>query len=486
MMTTRTSTSALYAAVVTNWWILFRPKSLRARLAWLAALLLCLIQLVLSIAFYHFTSNWLHDELDQRLMTTAAQVAAGLNNGERLDPEDVRFRLDQGSPATAAFLRERRFFMRVLDRATGSVLGASASYNLPITPLVREGGVSFETLISDSADVSIRVYTLPLEGRNPLVLQTGESLEEVMEIQTQILRLLLLMLLATALLALGSGWFLATRALRPIEAITRTARDIGEHALSRRIDLKLPDDELGKLAQTFNKMLDRLESAFQRQRQFTADAAHELRTPLSIMQTGLDVVLAQDRKSEDYREALEGMHEEVERLSRLTGHLLTLARADTDTLAIEPRSMDLSFLLNTVTDQVEVSAEQKQITIERCIPPDVTLKGDEHRLIQLTLNLLGNAVKYTSPGGKITLKLIQENGHISFMVADTGVGIPPQHLAHVFERFYRVDRARNREQGGFGLGLAIAQHIAHLHGGKISVTSQLGLGSEFTVTLPVS
>jgi signal transduction histidine kinase len=204
------------------------------------------------------------------------------------------------------------------------------------------------------------------------------------------------------------------------------------------------------------------------------------------MQTGLDVVLSQPRTTSDYRATLENMHEEVLRLGQLTTHLLTLARADAHILTIEPRPVDFSLLLNTVADQVAVAAEQKQIAIQRDIPPSISIKADEDRLIQLALNLLENAVKYTPAGGSITIKLAASNGQVCFSVADTGVGISPQQLRHIFDRFYRVDRARSREQGGFGLGLAIAQQIAHLHGGEISVASQEGAGSVFMVTLPGS
>jgi heavy metal sensor kinase len=430
--------------------------------------------LALSAAFYRFTSNWLLYQVDQNLMTTAAQIAAALDDGEPMEAEDFQF-----GAGSAAFLRERRFFIRVFDRGTGDILDTSYSDDAPVTAQARNGSAAFETL-----DSLIRVYTLPLRNSQQLALQVGQSLEAVNQTQTQILRLLGLMLVATALLALASGWFLANRALIPVNAITRTARDIGEKDLSRRIDMPLPEDELGQLAQTFNGMLDRIEGAFQRQRQFTADAAHELRTPLSIMQTGLDVVLAQKRTAKDYRTTLENMQEEVVRLSQLTTHLLTLARTDSHTLLIVLRRVDLSLLLNTVADQVMVAAEQKQITLQRDIPPSIYVEADEDQLIQLALNLLENAVKYTPVGGSVTVKLAKSNGQVCLSITDTGVGISAEHLPHLFDRFYRIDGSRNRAQGGFGLGLAIAQQIAHLHGGEIKVDSQMGIGTRFTVILP--
>ena len=460
---------------------------MRVRLALLAALLLCLIQLVLSIAFYGFTSNWLYQQVDQSLMTTATQIVAALHDGEQLEADDLRFQFDVGNQATAAFLREQRFFIRAIDLSTGEILNGSTFYDVPVTEQARSSTANFETLDATSDDgTRIRVYTLPLEEGAQLALQIGQSLDEVSQTLAQILRLLLLMLVLTALLALVSGWFLANRALIPVNAITHTAQEIGEKDLSRRIAMNLPDDELGQLAQTFNRMLDRIEGAFHRKRQFTADAAHELRTPLSIMQTGLEVVLSQPRTAADYHTTLGTMREEVLRLSQLTTHLLMLARADAHTLTLERRPVDLSLLLHTITDQVALAAEQKQISLQRDIPPNIRLKADEDRLVQLVLNLLENAVKYTPAGGSITVKLGESNGEVNFSVADTGIGIAPQHLPHIFDRFYRADKARSRQQGGVGLGLAIAQQITQLHGGNIAVVSQLGVGSEFTVTLPSS
>lgn len=204
------------------------------------------------------------------------------------------------------------------------------------------------------------------------------------------------------------------------------------------------------------------------------------------MQTGIDVVLSQARDAAQYRAALEAVQEEAQRLTSLTVGLLTLARADSHTLTLNREVTDLSLLINTVIDQVTAVAEQKQITIQREIVPCLALNMDEGRIIQLALNLIENAVKYTPEGGAVTVIVVQTGDTVSLSVADTGPGIPPEYLPRVFDRFYRTDRSRSRDQGGVGLGLAIAQHIAQLHGGEINVWSQVGVGTRFTVTLPVS
>ncbi len=474
-------------ARVINWWTRLSPKSLRARLALLSALLLCLIVLVIGLIFYALTSEWLLAQIDQTLTVTGNQVATGLIDPEEPLPiQPLPAQQTAATEAAQAFLQEQGYFVRVLNLETGAILIRSTAFDPPLPEASRRDGPYLETLSIGAEAAPVRVYTLPMPRVQPYAVQVGQSLEELQETQGQMLRLLAFMLIPAATLAAFSGWLLAQRALIPVNVITQTAQAISQDDLSRRIQPGLPDDELGRLAQTFNHMLDRVQSAFTRQQQFTADAAHELRTPLSIMQTGLDVTLAQPREAEAYRTMLESMREEVRRLGQLTGQLLLLARADAHTLPFEPRPTDLSLLLHTVVDQIEVAAGEKQIALRRDIPTGCQLMGDEDRLIQLMLNLLENAVKYTPEGGTITVTLQQVPGYVHFSICDTGIGIPPEHLEHIFDRFYRVDRGRSRQQGGVGLGLAIAHQIARLHGGEITVTSQPGQGSTFTVRLPVS
>lgn len=456
------------------------------RLTLIAALLLCLTQAVLSLVFYALTSDWLVRQVDQSLITIGTQTAASLDNdGEPFDADDLNFQFAGINDVTAAFLRERQFVLRVID-ASGATVSNSTFFDLAVAPPLLSQNAYFESVNTLSGDTTVRLYTLPLVNHPTLALQIAQSLEALIQTQGQIMRLLALLLVATAILAGLTGWFLASRALIPINAITRTAQKISEQDLAQRIALDSSDDELGQLAGTFNRMLDRLEAAFQRQRRFTADAAHELRTPLSILQAGLDVTLAQPRTATDYRSTLENLQEEMQRLTQLTGQLLQLARIDNHQATGIMRPTNISLLLHTITDQMAAAARQRQIALHSSIPPDVVLPADADQLIQLTLNLLENAVKYTQPGGSVTVTLRELGDQVCVSVSDTGIGIAPQHLPHIFDRFYRVDRARNRQHGGTGLGLAIAQQIVQLHHGTITVVSEPGRGSEFTATLPIA
>ena len=463
------------------------PSSLRVRLALLAALLLCLIQLLLSTIFYGVISDWLYQQVDQSLQTTAVQVSTTLNSTDTNSSDDLNFQFSGENKAADAFLREQSFFIRVIDQQTGDIVDESATYNAPVTTSARNAAPQFETLtLQDNSAQLIRIYTLPLEQPSHLALQIGQSLQSVEQTRLRTLSWLGLMLGATALLALGSGWLLAHRALIPIEAITQLANQIGESDLSQRIDLQLPNDEVGRLAQTFNRMLDRIQDAFQRQKRFTTDAAHELRTPLSIIQIGLDVNLSHPRTAEQYRETLVSIQEEVERLTQLTSNLLILARADSRSQPMNYQRLDLSELLRTVVDYISAAAQQKGIAIELDIPPGVEINADEDRLIQVAINLLDNAVKFTPEKGHIAITLRRQPSAAQFTIADSGSGIPAADLPHIFEPFYRADRSRTRSAGGLGLGLAIAHEIVQLHSGSIAVVSEPGQGTQLTVTLPTS
>ncbi|MDI9637086.1 ATP-binding protein [Geitlerinema splendidum] len=485
MMNTKINTSARYAAPGINWWMRLSPKSLRSRLALLAASLLTIIQIGLSVAFYQFTLQGLITQLDNNLITVATQVNAMLDNGEDFNENDINFQFDDSGIAAQTFLRDRLFFVRVVDTGTGRILAENTDYGVPIHPL--SDHAAFETLRAETSPVeAVRVYSQRIDRDGRYALQVGQSLSDIEATQLQLINLVIISAFVTAGLGGGIGWLIAQRALKPIKALTQIARSMDEHDLSTRITTELPNDEIGQLGAVFNQMLDRIEAAFLRQRQFTADAAHELRTPLAIIQTGLDVALEQMRTPEVYHAMLDNLRSEVTRLTKLTTTLLTLARLDTSNFQLSRQVCDVSVLVETVADQMQFAAREKGIDIERNIQEGITAWLDENRIIQLVVNLLDNAIKYTPEGGSITVSLSQQDGTLQLRITDTGIGISAEHLAHIFDRFYRVDRARSRQQGGFGLGLAISQQIAHLHGGQIDASSTIGSGSTFIVTLPTS
>jgi len=447
--------------------------------------LLSSIQVVLSFAFFQITSQWLTTQFDENLKTVSVQVSGTLEDVENADEDDINFQFDESSIASVTYLRDRLFFIRVIDLSTGAILDESQRYPIPVHIPANAQAIETFALQSDPQQV-VRIFTQRFGQNDQYGLQVGQSFNDVLNTQRQILRLLIVSVGLTAVLSALSGWFLAQRALQPVKALTRIAHEINERDLSRRITTPMPDDELGQLSGVFNQMLDRIEAAFQRQKQFTADAAHELRTPLSIMQTGLDVALEQERTSNVYQNVLENLRGEVVRMTHLTTSLLMLARSDTQQMALKRQPTDLSLLLHTTADQFTAAANYKHIIISRHISASIVVNVDEERFIQLALNLLDNAIKYTSEGGMITVTLIRLDGRVRFDISDTGIGIPTDQLAQIFNRFYRVDRARTRAQGGFGLGLAIARQIVELHSGTITASSQIGIGTTISVTVPIS
>ena len=312
------------------------------------------------------------------------------------------------------------------------------------------------------------------------VIQVAQSLDNVNDTLEHLI--IVLLVIMPLLIALGSvgGYLLAAHALAPIDAITRTAQRISSRDLHERLNLPATGDEVGRLAATFDMMLSRLEAAFQRERQFTADASHELRTPLTAMQTIVAVTRKQRRSPQEYEQALDDFGAVSKRLGHLVDDLLRLARGD---VAIETalKPVDMTILLHGVSDAMLPLALDKGLSLSCDVPDGLELLGDGDNLVRMFVNLLDNAVKYTDRGN-ISVRARPLDDDIEVIVADTGIGVAPEALPYIFDRFYRVDQARSTT--GSGLGLAIVQSIVQAHQGTISVESKVGAGTSFTVTLP--
>ncbi len=329
----------------------------------------------------------------------------------------------------------------------------------------------------------LRVLILPVLDNGQVMgwVQVNQSLQPVQDALKFLLTALIIGTLALGLFAALGGYLLAGRALSPIDHITQTAQKIaGGEDLSARLNLPDSGDEVSRLAATFDAMLARLDGSFRRERQFIADASHELRTPLTAMQAILGVVREGVRPSSEYRLAMDDLAVETDRLRGLVEDLLRLARGeDSPTLSREP--VNLSHLLTDVIDSLRPLAEAKDLALHSQVTEGLSINGDMDALIRLFVNLIDNAIKYTEHG-EITVSARAEGNEIIVNVMDTGIGIPPKHLPHIFDRFYRVNPAR--PSGGAGLGLAIAWQITHFHGGRLEVISTQGQGSVFTVILP--
>ena len=335
-----------------------------------------------------------------------------------------------------------------------------------------------------SSEFRVRVFPIVRDGAAVARLEVGLSQDEATESLQTLLAVMVVAYPLTLGIAVLGGTFLARRALSPVDEITALARRVSAEDLGQRLDLDLRDDELGRLTRTFDGMIERLDDAFRRQKRFTADASHELRTPLTVIKGQVEVALQQERSSHDYRDVLQAVNHEVERLIGLAGSLLMLARADANEIPLALESVGLDGLVAGVVDHMRPAAAEKQIAIDVAGGPEVAARIDENLIIQLLLNLLDNAVKYTPDGGKVAVGWNATPDRAELWVRDTGIGIPAEHIDHVMDRFYRVDDSRSRSRGGVGLGLAISHWIAEAHGGALTIASTAGEGSTFTVTLP--
>jgi heavy metal sensor kinase len=330
-------------------------------------------------------------------------------------------------------------------------------------------------IITDSAIVNGKRYTIQ-------VATDTTSFSLVLQ------RLKWLLLISTPLaigLALAGGYWLSSRALIPVRKITEAARSIGGDELSRRLDSPQTADELQFLVETLNAMLARIESSFKRMTQFTADASHELRTPVAIIRTTAEIALRQKRNEVAYQKALQEILEEAECTSSLIDDLLTLARADSATEQFALSPTNLCDVIETAFSKTKFLASEKGVSVSlELAHRNAWIEGNQEALVRLFLVLFDNAIKYTPAGGRVSAVLDVVEGATVFRIQDSGIGIPTQDLPHIFERFYRADQTRSRKHGGFGLGLAIAKWIADAHTAEIRVQSAAGQGSVFTVHFP--
>jgi heavy metal sensor kinase len=311
-----------------------------------------------------------------------------------------------------------------------------------------------------------------------------ERAEVEQEFQTVVF--ILLACIPFALLLIGAvGYWLARKSLAPVSQLNRLAEGITAQKLDHRLPVTHPEDELGRLTKTINAMIERLERSFQEIRRFTADASHEMRTPLTAIRAETELALNKSLSLEEQQQMLISVVEECERLTRLTDQLLTLSREDAGGTHHVRALVDLAALVHNVAETMKPLMEAKELRFEIAGQMPYAIDGDAARLRQVFINLLDNAIKYTPNGGSVTIQLSQEGDKAFVRICDTGIGIAPEHQPHVFERFYRVDKARSRAEGGTGLGLSIARSIIQSHDGEISLTSELGKGTTIVVALPI-
>jgi heavy metal sensor kinase len=457
--------------------------SIRWRLTLWNTLALAVLLLGFSALVYAMMAHALYEQVDRALLAEAEQLRRDERLQGQTDSPAARKRLAYWIDE---FQEHERFFCVVYD-ARGEVYLKTAELadgSVPPAPRSGSGGAKF----SDQSLPTIgrqRVLTARLRvGAEELtVLHLGPLADVDHELHE------LLVVLATAVpfmlvLSAALGYGLARKALRPVDQLHRQTAQITAERLYRRLPVHNPGDELGRLAQTINAMIARLERSFAEIRRFTADASHELRTPLTAIRTEAEVALSKALTADESRLLLGSILEECERLTRLTDQLLDLAREDAGAKQPTSQRLDLSALIGRVVETLRPLADARGLDLRWEAGEPLWLHGDEGRLRQVCYNLLDNAIKYTPEGGLVEVRLSRRGSDAVVVVRDTGIGIPPEHLPRVFDRFYRVDRARTRAEGGTGLGLSIVRSIVAAHGGTVELSSTPGQGTTCTVTLP--
>lgn len=392
-------------------------------------------------------------------------------------------------------VQEKHFMVQVFN-ADGSFAGKASNLAAPI-PLSDEARRSEHpagNAVIETLHVGGRTYRVATHPRRELwgdpVTLYSQALMPLDAVHARERRLLV-WLVCCGMVVLGAGafaaWHLSRQWLRSVSNLEEAARGLSSSELGlRRLFVPADDAELAALAASFNQLLDRLEGAHVTQQRFTADASHELRTPLTVLRGEIEVALRRPRSAEEYREVLISNKEEIERLSRLTENMLALAHVDVGEAITQRELVNVSELCASVVGKLQTMAAEKRIALhhEDASEGPLSVNGDRLALERVMLNLIENAVRYTPGGESVTVRVSKLPPWIEIEVIDTGGGIAAEHLPHLFERFYRVDKARSRAHGGSGLGLSIVKALVEAHGGGVSVRSEVGKGSVFTVRLP--
>jgi heavy metal sensor kinase len=464
-------------------------RSIRFRLTvWYAGLLALLLVLFGGSTWFGL-AHYLHRSLSDSLARQAEQIGENFlldvqTSGERYVIDEIN---EHYSP------EQNDHFVRV-TRADGSSLYVSG---IPIhkgfdpsqvsaSPPVSAGAGSREEHLPGGGELLI--YSLPFTARDGsrFVIESGAPYDAIENTLRGLLLTLALGLPVVIAIAVGGGYWIMRRALLPLDEIAGGAERITSRNLNERLPAPDSGDEIERLAVALNRMIARLDESFQYIRRFTADASHELRTPLTVLRGELEAMAQYPCLNGEMRDTVGSSLEETERLTKIVESLLAISRLDAGEAQVERMRFDLTELAVTTTEQMRLLAEDKKIELEVETDGAAFFEGDPARLKQVVVNLVDNAIKYTPEGGVVRVSVRAENDHAVLLVEDNGVGIPAEALPHLFERFYRVDKARSRQMGGVGLGLAIVKSIVMAHGGQVTVESAEGKGSRFRVELPLA
>ena len=480
-------------------------SSLRFKLTLWYVLILGILLISFSSFLYFTLSKSLYRDVDNKLRSLAELIAS-----ESASPlSKFGFGNIDQTLETSMNLKPIGKFIQVLDesgnigRKSDNLKNVQLPISLNALKNASKGLITFETNRSFE-NAPLRIITFPVLEKNHInkIVQVASSLEDVEDALNTLLLILIIAVPLALLVASLGGQFLASKALKPVDHITQTARMITSQNLNQRINPPKVKDEISRLVETLNEMISRLDRSFRQVKQFSTDASHELKTPLTILKGEVEVALRKERVPHEYEQVLKSNLEEINRMSQIVEDLLLLSRADSGEIRLNKEDMNLNEILNELVAHMNVLAQSKNLRIETSNHhEEIHIFGDPLRIRALFLNLIENGIKYTEEGGSIHILLTkdtlvqdgkqsgraqgEQEEFVKVIVSDTGIGIAREDQERIFDRFFRVDKARSREQGGSGLGLSICKWIVEAHRGKIEVESELGKGSSFIIKLPI-
>lgn len=448
-----------------------------------------MVILLIAGSFLYFRlKHKLIKEVDRTLLDSSVDIQQEIS-GDKCIQDDIKITIEK----MASNKKFHKISVRLLDVEKESFITSknfinpnAQIYDKSITKAEKRGEGTFETIRVEGMKFPFRVLTKPIYHGDTLkyIFQIRFYLKSTYKTVENIEENFIMLIPVFVIFSIAGGWLIAKKSLAPIENINETTRKITATNLSMRLNPTHTGDELDKLINTINRMLNRIEESFKRIAQFTSDVSHELRTPIASLKTGTEVMLSKERTAEEYR----GLHEDnlsdLDRMTRMISDLLILSRSDSGANILHLKAFNLGNMLKELQNKFRPVSDSKNVVSTIHEISDVQFNGDEILLCRVFSNLLDNAIKYSSPGGCVNVSLEDREDRVIVRIEDTGIGISVDHLGKIFDRFFRVDPSRSRETGGTGLGLNICKIIVELHKGKIEVKSELDVGSTFEVILP--
>ncbi len=463
-----------------------RPLALRTKLTLFYSITVSVLLVGLALIYYRVLTVGIDRDLTQDILDRTS----GLRGYLRFEEGQPIFVYDMNDPDEVTFINRAARYYQLYDIRTGGLLresdelqGSQVRFSREDVQHYAETQPTFTDVHTDQDQIRFRNEVVT-SGRESYLLLVGASVKPIKETLDSFLEGLAWVIPSGVLLAAVASWFMAGKALEPVAALGKAAGEIAVSSLDRRLPVRGTNDELDQLAMQFNQTLERLEKAVDEMKQFTASISHELRTPLAILRGEAEIALMQTSSAEQFRRVLASQLEEFEKLTRMINQLLTLARAESGEVEILKEPVNISAMVQTIIEDLEPVAASKNLTLSSDCHPGVTVNGDGAWIERIVLNLVGNAIKFTQPGGHVNVSVSEDAHNATLDVHDNGIGIAPEALPHIFERFYRTDPSRSNRADGVGLGLSLVKWAVNQHDGSIEVDSTPGKGSHFRVKFP--